>query len=532
MAPVTSSSDRSKRQQRSKAVVRSDKGRQNRQSVSKAKTTNDSNRPRTGASSKITKGEQRKVTNTAKVTRSSTERPQLPPRGGSSATSPKASSQRGWTRDAQAKNALSTMAKGTMRTLRRMSAEGKQSKAAKGKGPSGNVQALQGRGELAKRPSSAITPASKTPAGKLATPAGKLATTGSSSTTDTRIQRANVRVLDSQQSRLPAGGQKALPPGRSGGAVSRPSQGRSGATTDGRIERVSVREAQQRRLPGGKDKPQMTGSQNARLPAGRPTRREIAQAKLDRAAKGTTGPNRVGQPGAARGALTGLRGGLVGAGVMAAGEAIFGPVARKTGEALGNALKRQADGKGADYMRQGDKQKANTGGVRRRVKADSMQDKMSRAQRNAQYRQASLERTNRIKASIPDARQAPTTNDGQTNRQSSQRRSSGSMMSTPQGRQSSTRASQAAPRTTTSGTGGQGRKWEDFNPGRGTSETTNPLIKKDSWLMGKLQQREDRMSQNVGPVADGTEYASSKKASEIVARRKKKEEEDKKKTQQ
>lgn len=531
MAPkITSSSDRSKRQARSKAVVRSDKGRQNRQSASKAKTTNDSNRPRTGASSKITKGEQRKVTNTAKVTRSSTERPQLPPRGGSSATSPKASSQRGWTRDAQAKNALSTMAKGTMRTLRRMSAEGKQSKAAKGKGPSGNVQALQGRGELAKRPSSAITPASKSPAGKLATPAGKLASTGSSSTTDTRIQRANVRVLDGQQGRLPAGGQKALPPGRSGGAVSRPSQGRSGATTDGRIERVSVREAQQRRLPGGKDMPQMTGSQNRRLTAGRPTRRETAQAKLDRAAKGTTGPNRVGQPGAARGSLTGLRGGLAGAGVVAAGEAILGPVARKTGEALGNALKRQADGKGADYMRQGDKQKANTGGVRRRVKPDSMETQMQRAQRNAEYRRASLERTNRIKSSIPDAPKSA--NDGQRSRLADQRRASGGVTSTPQPRQSSARPSQSAPRTATAGTAGQGRKWEDFNPGRGTSETSNPLIKKDSWLMGKIKQREETQAKNVGPVADGGEYSASKKSADIVARRKKKEEEDKKKAQQ
>jgi hypothetical protein len=44
----------------------------------------------------------------------------------------------------------------------------------------------------------------------------------------------------------------------------------------------------------------------------------------------------------------------------------------------------------------------------------------------------------------------------------------------------------AAPATQPSGT----REWKDFNPGRGTSRTNNPLIQKDEWLLGKIKQRE------------------------------------------
>jgi hypothetical protein len=122
-------------------------------------------------------------------------------------------------------------------------------------------------------------------------------------------------------------------------------------------------------------------------------------------------------------------------------------------------------------------------------------------------------------------------NDGQATRQAEQRRSSGSTTATPAPRQSPARPSQAQPRSA-SGTAGTGRKWEDFNPGRGTSETNNPLMKNDSWLMSKIKEREDKQAKNVGPVKDGGEYSASKKSAEIVERRKKKEEDEKKKAAQ
>lgn len=160
-------------------------------------------------------------------------------------------------------------------------------------------------------------------------------------------------------------------------------------------------------------------------------------------------------------------------------------------------------------------------GPRNRPKAGDAQTRFPNARRNAEIR------TERIKAGIPEPK---TANQGQATRQAEQRRSVGATTATPAPRQSPARPSQAQPRSA-SGTAGTGRKWEDFNPGRGTSETNNPLMKNDSWLMSKIKEREDKQAKNVGPVADGSEYSASKKSAEIVQRRKKKEEDDKKKQQ-
>jgi hypothetical protein len=135
----------------------------------------------------------------------------------------------------------------------------------------------------------------------------------------------------------------------------------------------------------------------------------------------------------------------------------------------------------------------------------------------------------RLQAATPPPK---TANQGQATRQAEQRRSVGATTASPAPRQSPVRPSQSQPRSVASGTAGTGRKWEDFNTGRGTSETNNPLIKKDPWLMSKLKEREDGQAKNVGPVKDGGEYSASKKAAEIVERRKKKEEEEKKKAAQ
>ena len=458
MAPkITSSSDRSKRQARSKATVRSDKGRKNRQSASTAKTTNSKDRKSTGS---------------ARVTTSKSEQKALPPKGGTSANSPKAQYQRGMTRDAQAKQALTTVARGTSRMVRRMNAQDKQEAAAKG-------------------------------------------------TKGTR-QRVATGTPDRPQ----------LPP-----AVNRPpAKGSSSATSSSKVEQVKVKDVTpaKRNVRGSSSSRVLTSSRPAgngmpfqaadgrNIPLdknGWPkgTERWADQGGKSNAPRTSNTPRLPGAKGPLAG---GLRGGLAGAAIYAAGDAVLGPVARKAGEALGKFAGSQQD---KPYMRQGEKQQPNPNSSRRRVKGGDAESKFPMARRNAEIR------TNRIKAATPDTKSA---NDGQRTRQAEQRRSSGSVTAAPQPRQSSVRPSQSAPRTATAGAGAKGSKWEDFNPGRGTSETTNPLIKKDSWLMGKIKQREDTQSKNVGPVSDGGEYSASKKSAEIVARRKKKEEEDKKKAQQ
>ncbi len=133
----------------------------------------------------------------------------------------------------------------------------------------------------------------------------------------------------------------------------------------------------------------------------------------------------------------------------------------------------------------------------------------------------------------PAAPQLPSANDGQAARLNTQRRSSGGSTGAPASRQSPARPSQAQPRTSTGAVAARpGSRWEDFNKGRGTSETNNPLITKNSWLSSKIKEREERAAANVGPVRDGAEYQASRQAAEITARRKKKEEEDKKKLAQ
>jgi hypothetical protein len=66
--------------------------------------------------------------------------------------------------------------------------------------------------------------------------------------------------------------------------------------------------------------------------------------------------------------------------------------------------------------------------------------------------------------------------------------------STPSYRSSSPTTPAASQRGTaapSSGQSGASRTWEQFNPGRGTSNTNNPLIKNDAWLMGRIKNRED-----------------------------------------
>lgn len=82
----------------------------------------------------------------------------------------------------------------------------------------------------------------------------------------------------------------------------------------------------------------------------------------------------------------------------------------------------------------------------------------------------------------------------------------------------------AAPPSSQSG-GSAAASWrENFNPGRGTSYTNNPLLINDPYLMGKMKERETKLPS--GPVSDGEQYGESlrirKLKQEEEARKKKK----------
>lgn len=213
----------------------------------------------------------------------------------------------------------------------------------------------------------------------------------------------------------------------------------------------------------------------------------------------------------------GLKAGLAGGAIYAAGDALLGPLARKAGEKIGEAA-RNSLGKSAKRGNQ----ESRTDAMKR------FRDDQARREANTRVRAGRLRAANPQSSTTSPTPPTRTANDAQRTRRDTQRQASGGGSATPAPRQSTSRPSQAQP-TTSTGTTAKARKWEDFNTGRGTSETNNPLIKKDSWLMSKIQQREETQAKNVGPVADGGEYSASKKAAEITARRKKKEEEDKKK---
>jgi hypothetical protein len=71
---------------------------------------------------------------------------------------------------------------------------------------------------------------------------------------------------------------------------------------------------------------------------------------------------------------------------------------------------------------------------------------------------------------------------------------------------------------TVRGTSGAGvREWKDFNPGRGTSETTNPLIQKDPWLLNKLKEREGKAGSKA--VAEGRASAAEYNVSQEEGQR-------------
>lgn len=111
-----------------------------------------------------------------------------------------------------------------------------------------------------------------------------------SKATVTAVGEDNIRISTGRAK--VTGAQKALPPGRQGGALAQRPNARPAQRE--RYVPVNVREVKPNQM-GGKDRKALPAGQNA-LPAGNNSRRQAAQNKLDEAAKGSRGSYRVRPP--------------------------------------------------------------------------------------------------------------------------------------------------------------------------------------------------------------------------------------------
>jgi hypothetical protein len=275
------------------------------------------------------------------------------------------------------------------------------------------------------------------------------------------------------------GGQKALPPGQKGGPVGSKS-GKGGGTTPP-IQRVTVRDL------GNKQSDRLPGSSTKSLPPGR---QGGAMQSPRSGAKPGTAPK--GSP------AGGLRGGLAGAAVYSLANAALEPLARQAGTKLGNAIKTSFDGQKAKDRKETAKSKNRRAGGTSKPPVKPKPGNMS----------AYLSWKASQDAKKPEQKSA---NDGQASRRDSQRQQAGgTARAAAPAKQSTVRPSQAETRTPATGTAGKGQKWEDFNKGRGTSKTNNPLITKDEWLMSKIKGRES-------PVEKKEEEDKKKKKKQSAA---------------
>ena len=223
---------------------------------------------------------------------------QLPPKGETKAGSVKARVQRATTagkrRDAVARKNLETVAKGVKRMIRQSSAQNKLDKAAKGTKGSGTRTGQVGKGKIV-----------RSPGGKVTTKGGAIVKSSKGNPANGRIERVKVRVEP----------QKQLPPAK-------PSKAGSGSSSKGR-------------LPPGKTRP-----------AGKPSaRRAQAAAKAARAAQGTTGGTRVGQP-------AGAANRMYGANTVnkAVSRAVTSTAARNALKTVGRLLAGRDDGSGSALL--------------------------------------------------------------------------------------------------------------------------------------------------------------------------------------
>ena len=151
---------------------------------------------------------------------------QLPPKGQTSANSNQARGQRASTAKAQAANQQRVIARGMEGFVRRGQAMDKLDRAAQGTQGSGTRTAGAGGG-LAKRQSSAPTTRQS---GKPTTTGGRVQPSNGGGASSNRVQPVRFRDLGTTKpNQIGDGAQRALPPGRSGGALTRVTNAASSA---------------------------------------------------------------------------------------------------------------------------------------------------------------------------------------------------------------------------------------------------------------------------------------------------------------
>lgn len=390
---------------------------------------------------------------------------QLPPKGQTSANSRQARGQRTSTAKAQAANQQRVIARGMEGFVRRGQAMDKLDKAAKGTQGSGTRIAGAGGG-LAKRQSSAVT---NRQSGKPATTGGRVQPSTGGGASSNRVQPVRVRDLGTTKPNQMSGNTpRALPPGRTGGALTRTGSGGGSAAL-----RAATKSG--RGLLGKAAVPlAMAGEVSAMMDRDRRWNEYKERMGMNEKTAAQTGGSR-------RGAAAGTR---------------TRPDSKPNKPTLSSTGVRVSD-----KANQRDYQAAPTG---------------SQQYNDYRNQQIAAERE-RLKG----VGNAPK----------------------PVARPSASRPSQSTPsRSTASGSGSQrsaapqatkpampGRKFEEFNPGRGTSKSNNPLLDRDSGgmkLRDRMKQREtsqqseaaSKLSNKFGQDSgyqpqtkvDGSKYADKK----------------------
>lgn len=365
---------------------------------------------------------------------------QLPPKGQSSANSRQARGQRTSTAKAQAANQQRVIARGMEGFVRRGQAMDKLDKAAKGTQGSGTRTAGAGGG-LAKRQSSAVTTRQS---GTPATTGGRVQPSTSGGASSNRVQPVRVRDLGSTKPNQMSGSTpRALPPGRTGGALTRTGSGGGSAAV-----RAATKAG--RGLLGKASVPlAMAGEVSAMMDRDRRWNDYKERTGLNKKTPEQTGGTR-------RGSAAGTR----------------------TRPSSGPDWRSRVGSQDVNTLRQG-------------------QNDTIRSYNNK-----------------PTATRPSASRPSQSTPSRSTASGSGSQRST-------------APQATKPAM--PGRKWEDFNPGRGTSKSNNPLLDRDSGgmkLRDRMKQREasaqgekaKNLSSNFGQDSgyetktkvDGSKYADKK----------------------
>ena len=299
-----------------------------------------------------------------------------------------------------------------------------------------------------------------------------------------RVTNAGQRTATSSAP-VTGGSRAALPPGKKGGELARSSSPAPKALPGKPTPKA---------LPGGTggaDTVRGSGVRTGRPGATRPA----LPASVTRAAKaGVKAPISMG----------GLKGGAIGlVGGMAADY-----VGKKAGNALGSFLRNATNAPKEDK-----RSNRPGGGSKPKEPARPASD----------YEKLFQTGGGRANYGLDKAPVAPLPASVRKSNSSSSGSSTPSRGSSTKSRSSS--SSSSASTTSTSGTPAKpGQKWSDFNPGRGTSKTNNPLMKdmikrmkdrEDKEQASKAQQLTDKSRQNSGyssaEKVDGSKYADELK---------------------